>query len=66
MKLGNFLLRISSVLCVTTEDRNLDVLLTVYLSIFISVINQLDALNFCSWYHHTYRCDDTRRCVMQF
>jgi len=18
------------------------------------------------WYHHTYRCDDTRRCVMQF
>ena len=18
------------------------------------------------WYHHTYRCDDTRGCVMQF
>jgi len=18
------------------------------------------------WYHHTYRCDDTRSCVMQF
>jgi len=57
--------------------------------IFISVINQLDAQNFCFtislfhastcfkhmcsssggqnciWYH-TYRCDDTRGCVMQF
>jgi len=69
-----------------------DVLLTVYLSIFISVFNQLDAESFfhnkfyfmplhvsstcvhdqevktalCSlWYHHTYRCDDTRGCVMQ-
>jgi len=65
-----------------------DVLLTVHLSSFISVINQLDAQNFCFtisfvsclymfrapcahhqevkialhslWYHHTYRCDDTR------
>jgi len=63
------------------------VLLTVQLSIFISVINQIDAQNFvlqqvyfmlihvsstCThhqevkialqslWYHHTYRCDDTR------
>jgi len=58
-------------------------------SLFISVINQLDAQNFCFtmplhvwstcahhqevkialhslWYHHTYRCDDTRGCVMQF
>ena len=82
-----------------------DVLLTVYLSIFISVINQLDAQNFCftiSLFHAstcfeqmcsssggqnsitqplvektavlyqpvhetaTYRCDDTRGCVMQF
>jgi len=66
----------------------LDVLLTVHLSIFIWVINQLDAQNFCFtislfhastrfehtckialhslWYHHTYMCDDTRGCVMQF
>ena len=69
-----------------------DVLLTVHLSVFISVINQLDAQNFCftislfhastcfehvcsswgqncitqPWYEHTYRCDDTRGCVMQF
>jgi len=70
-----------------------DVLLTVHLSIFSSVINQLDAQNFCFtislfhasacsstcahhqevkivlyslWYHHTYRCDDTRGCVVQF
>ena len=68
---------------------NFDVLLTVHLSIFISVINQLDAHNFCfsvSLFHAstcfeymcsssggqicitptTYRCDDTRGCVMQF
>jgi len=64
-----------------------DVLLTVHLSIFISVFNQLDAQNLFHnkfyfmplhvsstrahhqevkialhslWYHHTYRCDDTR------
>jgi len=79
-----------------------DVLLTVHLGMFTSVINQLDAHNFCFttslfhastcfehmcsssggqncithqevkialhslWYHHTYRCDDTRGCVMQF
>jgi len=67
-----------------------DVLLTVHLSIFISVINQVDEQNFCLkislfhastcfehmyssswgqnclWYHHTYRCDDTRGWVMQF
>ena len=54
-----------------------DVLLTVHLSIFISVINQLDAHNFCfkiSLFHAcapvretaTYRCDDTRGCLMQF
>jgi len=71
-----------------------DVLLTVHLSIFISVFNQLDAQHFCFtisfisclymfrahvlniqevkialhslWYHYTYRCDDTRGCVMQF
>jgi len=70
-----------------------NVLLTVHLSIFISVFNQLDAQNLfhnefyfvplhvsstCAhhqevkialhslWYHHTYRCDDTRGCVMQF
>jgi len=34
---------------------------------FIIVFNQLDAQNlFHIWYHHTYRCDDTRCCVMQF
>jgi len=58
----------------------LDVLLTVHLSIFISVINQPDAQNFVlQWVYfmplhvsstcahhqdHTYRCDDTRGCVM--
>jgi hypothetical protein len=69
------------------------VLLTVHLSIFISVFNQLDAQNllhnkfyfvplhvsstcahhqevkialYSVWYHHTYRCDDTRGCVIQF
>ena len=36
--------------------RDFEVLLTVHLSIFISVINQLDAQTFC----------DTRGCVMQF
>ena len=68
-------------------------LLTMHLSIFISVFNQLDAQNLFHtkfyfmplhvsstcvhhqevkialnslWYHHTYRCDDTRGCVMQF
>ena len=70
-----------------------DVSLTVHLSIFISVFNQLDAQNLfhnkfyimplhvsstCAhhqevkialhslWYHHTYKCGDTRGCVMQF
>jgi len=45
-----------------------DVLLTVHLSIFISVFNQLDAQNLFhnKFYHHTYKCDDTRGCVMQF
>ena len=58
----------------------------MHLSIFISVINQHDAQNFCfkislfhastcfehmcsssgGQNHHTYRCDDTRGCVMQF
>jgi len=42
----------------------------VHLSIFISVINQLDAQNFCLYQpvHQTatYRCDDTGGCVMQF
>ena len=48
---------------------------------FTSVIKQLGAQKFCftislfhactcfehmCWYHHTYRCDDTRGCVMQF
>ena len=39
--------------------KNFDVLLTVHLTIFISVINQP--------VHQTatYRCDDTRGCVMQ-
>ena len=57
-----------------------DVLLAVRLSIFISVINQLDAVSCASQpvyetctrrardVHETatYRCDDTRGCVMQF
>jgi len=66
-----------------------NILLTVHLSIFVSVINQLDAQNFCFtisffhastcfehmeveivldslWYHHTYMCDDTRGCIIQF
>jgi len=44
-------------------NRCFDVLLTVHLSIFILVIKiALHSL----WYHHTYRCDDTRGCVMQF
>ena len=77
----------------TNQSVNFDVLLTVRLSIFISVFNQLYAQFFfhskfyfiplhvsstCAhhqevkialhslWYHHTYRCDDTRGCVMQF
>ena len=75
------------------QVEDFDVLLTVHLSIFISVFNQLDAQNLfhnkfyfmplhvsstCAhhqevkialhslWYYHTYRCDDTRGCVMQF
>ena len=58
------------------------VLLTVHLSIFISVINQLDAQFFLFYnkfisclyiFEHqpvkgmaTYRCDDTTGCMMQF
>ena len=59
---------------------NFEVLLTVHLSKFISVINQIYVQNFCftiSLFHAsvlskplhqtaTYRCDDTRGCVMQF
>ena len=54
------------------------------LYVFILVINQLDAQNFCFTislfhaytcfehhvliirYHHTYRCVDTRSCIIQF
>jgi len=51
------------------------------LGLFISVFNQLDLFlasicfehmcsssggQNCLWYHHTYRYDDTRGCVMQF
>ena len=70
-----------------------DVLLTVHLSTFILIINQLDAQNlsyskiisclymfrapcahrqevkivlYSLWYHHIYRCDDTRCCIIQF
>ena len=39
-----------------------DVLLTVHLSIFILGINQINAQN----YHHTYRCDDIRGCIINF
>ena len=39
-----------------------NVLLTVHLSIFILVINQLDAQNL----FYTYRCDDTRGYIIQF
>ena len=57
---------------------NFDVLLTVHLSIIISVINQLDAQNFCftiSLFHAStcfeHMCSssgdlDCRGCVMQF
>jgi len=75
------------------DSPNFDVLLTVHLSIFISVFNQLDAQNLfhnkfyfmplhvssvCAHHqevkialhslrhHHSYMCDDTRGCVMQF
>ena len=75
------------------QHTSFDVLLTVHLSIFISVFNQLNAQNlfhnkfyfmplhvsstcahhqefkialYSLWYHRTYRCDDTRGCVMQF
>ena len=78
---------------VSKKYKFFDVLLTVHLSIFISVFNQLDAQNlfhskfisclymfralcahhqevkimlYSLWYHHTYRCDDTRGCIMQF
>jgi len=43
------------------NDRDLDVLLTVHLTIFILVSNELDAQHV--WYHHTYRCDDTTGCI---
>jgi len=46
---------------------NFDVLPTVHLSLFISVINQLDAQNFCLVHETaTYKFDDTRGCLMQF
>ena len=41
---NNMLDRVSNT---TVNDTHLDVLLTVHLSIFISVINQIDAQNFC-------------------
>jgi len=59
-----------------TQPGYFDVLLTVHLSIFISVFNELDAQNlFQNKFYYmplhvyetaTYRCDDTRGCVMQF
>ena len=76
-----------------TNVQILTILITNHIVIFISVINQLDAQNFCFtislfhastcfehmcsssggqnslhslWYNQTYRCDDTRVCVMQF
>ena len=48
---------------------------TTSIRFFISVINQLDAQNVCfttrlfhasTCFEHTYRCDDTRGCAMQF
>jgi len=56
-------------------NKDFDVLLTVHLSIFISVFNQLDAQNlFHSKFYFmplvyetaTYGSDDTKGCVMQF
>ena len=44
------------------NQTNFDVLLTVHLSIFILVINQLDARHGTA----TYRCDGTRGCIIQF
>ena len=68
--------------CIETCERDVikyfDVLLTVHLSIFISVINQLDAQNFCftiSLFHSStcfeHMCPSSggqncRGCVMQF
>jgi len=70
-----------------------DVLLNLHLSVFILVINQLDAQNlfynkfisslymfralcahrqgvkivlYSLWYHHAYRCEDIRGCIVQF
>ena len=69
------------------------VLLTVHLSVFVLVVNQLDAKNlfynefisclymfrgpcahrqevklllYSLWYYHTYMCDNTRGCIIQF
>ena len=53
---------------------NFDVLLTVHLSIFISVINQLDAQNFCftiSLFHastcfeHTFSSSGGQNCITE-
>jgi len=43
---------------IVTVNSNFDVLLTVHLSIFMSVINQLDAQNFCFTISlfHAYTC----------
>jgi len=59
---------------IRTRLANFDVLLTVHLSIFILVINQLDAQNLfynkfisCLYmFRATYRCDYTRGCIIQF
>ena len=53
------------------QQVHFEVLLTVHLSIFILVINQLDAQNLfyrCTCVHRTatYRCGDTRCCIIQF
>ena len=63
---------------VVRHMRFFNVLLTVHLSIFILVINQLDAQNLSRPVHRlradsqpvhgtaTYRRDDTRCCIIQF
>ena len=57
-----------------TNERFFEVLLTVHLSIFISVINQLDAQNFCftlSLFHaftcleHMYSSSGGQNCITQ-
>jgi len=57
-----------------TYKRGFDVLLTVHLSVFISVINQLDAQNFCftisllyasTCFEHMCSSSGSQNCITQ-